>query len=54
MPNVGECFKCRQQGHIFKECPNEPKYKYFFYSCGKGKVIVTKCPNCKDKEKKNE
>lgn len=54
MPNAGECFKCRQQGHLFKECPNEGKYRIFCYLCGKGKVTVVKCPNCKDRQKKNE
>lgn len=55
MPNAGECFKCRQEGHLFKECPNESKYKIFCYRCGKlGKVTVVKCPNCKDRQKKND
>lgn len=54
MPNAGECYKCRQQGHLFKECPNEAKYKFFCYRCGKGKVTIVKCPNCKDRIKKND
>lgn len=54
MPNAGECYKCRQQGHLFKDCPNESKLKFYCYRCGKGKVTVVKCPNCKDRKGKNE
>ena len=54
MPNLGECFKCRQQSHLFNDCPNPEKYEIFCYSCGKGKVTVPKCLNCKDLSKKNE
>ena len=54
MPNINECFKCRQLGHTFKDCVNEAKYRIFCFSCGKGKVTSPKCPNCKNRVKKNE
>lgn len=53
MPKEGACYRCRLEGHRFKDCENPAKYKYFCYRCGKGKVTVVKCPNCKDR-KKNE
>lgn len=54
MPNIGECYKCRQLGHNFKDCENEAKFRIFCFLCGKGKVTTPKCPNCKDRIKKNE
>lgn len=54
MPNADECYECRQLGHNFKDCQNEAKYRIFCFSCGKGKVTVPKCPNCKGRPKKNE
>lgn len=53
MPNPGECWKCRQHGDLFKNCTNDAKFKYFRYSCGKDKVTVVKCPNCRNKQKEN-
>lgn len=47
MPRPGECFKCRQPGHIFKICTNDPVFKSFCYSCGRAKTIAPKCPTCK-------
>ena len=54
LPNVGECFKCRQVGHVFKDCLNSAIYKYFCYSCGTGNFTAIKCPNCKDRKKEND
>lgn len=47
LPRPGECFKCRQTGHLFKACTNDPVFRIFCYSCGRAKVIATKCPTCK-------
>lgn len=47
MPRPGECFKCRQSGHIFKSCTNDPVFKIFCFSCGRAKTIAPKCPTCK-------
>lgn len=50
LPLADHCFKCRQKGHFFRDCPNEG-LKYFCHSCGRKNVIIKKCltPTCKEK-----
>lgn len=50
LPRPGECFKCRESGHLFKSCSNTPIFRIFCYSCGRANVIATKCPTCKKAE----
>ena len=53
LPRPGECFECRQKGHIFKECPNKRIFKFFCYSCGRANLIASKCPTCKKEVTEN-
>jgi hypothetical protein len=53
LPKPGECFKCRQTGHLFKNCTNEAIFKIFCYSCGRANKIAPKCPTCKKDGKEN-
>lgn len=51
LPRPGECFRCRETGHLFKACTNDPVFRTFCFSCGRAKTIAPKCPTCKkDKE----
>ena len=42
------CFKCRQGGHHYRQCP-DPTGRDFCYRCGKWDVTLAFCPNCKGK-----
>ena len=52
LPKPGECFKCRNLGHNWKDCTNTG-HKYFCYKCGKPRVIKTNCPNCSTDQEEN-
>ncbi|KAI8126620.1 hypothetical protein CVS40_3406 [Lucilia cuprina] len=39
------CWNCRQQGHVFMECPSMER-TLFCYKCGRPNVITPRCPNC--------
>ena len=47
LPRPGECFRCREQGHLFKACTGNNIFKFFCYSCGRANTVASECPTCK-------
>lgn len=55
MPNTGECFKCRRQGHKMSECTYRACFKLYCYGCGRANKIKPNCstPGCKKVRQEN-
>ena len=53
MPNPGECFKCRRQGHKMTDCTFRARFRLYCYGCGRANTIKPNCASCKKVKQEN-